>query len=130
MLLLSSDIEQWKEPICFYAHQSVENTFKALIASHRRPPRLQDLEALLEFARVFGYTLGGVDRRCRRLNKLVDRGRYPSNQPSGFRLHTRMSPKETVLAIEDARAIREAVERELARPSRSSTRPGSTLRID
>ena len=113
MLHLSADMEKWKEPLCFHAHQSAEKFLKALIASHRRPPRLHDLEALLEFARAFGYTLGGIDRRCRRLNPLATRGRYPPDEAPAFPLRTRLSSEDSVRDIEDARAIREAVELEL-----------------
>lgn len=111
---LSTDIERWKEPICFHAQQSAEKFLKALTTTRsRRVRHVHDMGDLLEYARVFGYHLGGIDRRCRSLTRYAVEGRYPDVDRPTLPANRRISVDDARRAIEDARAVRNAVEREL-----------------
>ncbi len=111
---LSTDIERWKEPIAFHSQQAAEKFLKALIASHETPPHTHDLQSLLYIARAMGSSLGGIDRRCRRLIPYAVEARYPNDEGPAFPSIATISLDNARFAIEDMRAIREAVERELA----------------
>jgi HEPN domain-containing protein/predicted nucleotidyltransferase len=113
VLHLAPGIDRWKEAICFHCHQAAEKYLKGLIAAHEKPLKIHDLEALLEDARRQGYILGGITHRCTRLNPLATRGRYPPEPRPAFPRFGAITIDDAHLAMEDARVIAEAVEREI-----------------
>lgn len=79
---LSSDIKEWKEPICFHCQQAAEKFLKALIISQRKPPlETHSLKQLLLSARQFGFRLPGIDRDCWSLTRYAVSARYPDDDP-------------------------------------------------
>lgn len=111
---LSSDIERWKEPICFHAQQSAEKYLKALgMSAGRSLPPIHDLPTLLHDARSLGFILGGLDRHCQRLTRYAIEGRYPAPEGVGFPVRRRISLDNAADAIGHAQAIKSAVEQEL-----------------
>ena len=88
--------------VCFHAHQCVEKLLKAcLIARSVRPRRTHDLHELLDACDRAGVDLQRLQGRCKPLQELYPRSRYPKEpEPTA-------SDGETAIAA--AIALRDAV---------------------
>lgn len=77
---LSSNLKEWKEPICFHCQQTVEKFLKALVISQRKPPlETHNLKQLLIQVRQFGFRVPNIDRDCWPLTRYAVRARYPDD---------------------------------------------------
>ncbi len=90
------------DAVFFHTHQSVEKLLKALlIASSGRPPRTRSLLELLDACHRAGANLRRIRRRCRTLQDLYPRSRYPKEKEP-----TKSEAESAVAAV---RAVRDTV---------------------
>jgi HEPN domain-containing protein/predicted nucleotidyltransferase len=90
------------DAVCFHAHQCAEKLLKAcLVARGVRPPRTHSLPELIDACHRAGADLRRMRGRCRTLQKLYPRSRYPKEK------EPTKSEAESVVAA--ARAVRGAV---------------------
>lgn len=82
-LHLGSDLESWKEPICFHCQQAAEKFLKALIISQWKPPLItHNLRDILQAVRFLGFHLPGIDQDCWSLTRYAVSARYPDDTDS------------------------------------------------
>lgn len=98
--MATSDPAPW-EVVCFHAHQSVEKLLKAcLVAQWARPPRTHDLGKVLDACGRAGVDLQRLQGRCKPLQELYPRSRYPKEpEPTASDAETAIA---TAIAVRDA----------------------------
>jgi uncharacterized protein len=90
------------DAVCFHAHQCVEKLLKALlIAKSVRPPRTHSLLELLDACQHARADVRRLRSRCRTLQKLYPRSRYPKEKEP--------TKSEAESAVAAARRVRDAV---------------------